>query len=276
MARRTRPELSGIFDFLKPKAGPTGLPALQKEETQLPARYEEPAQKKSMFAVFAPKPEKAQKAMVPVEPKEPAAPSKPFWEMMFRPSQEAQKPQKPQASMFEFMAPAEPEPVQEYPRYQFVQGPKKLPYGSPSAWEVPFPNAMAERLANRLDLDAIFNHLEETRQTDEYQDNLADYSYRGLPLYTPIDIIDDKNLYTDFADFYGIPWSVVEEYANHPDGERLFREEVLGPLHMVLTEAFEGLKPLGLPGFFMIEKNETLGKHWLYYVEPWLGRLPGI
>jgi hypothetical protein len=272
MPRRTekRARMSGlldIFDVFGPKPEKKReLPGLPAPKEQLPSVREErlPAQKKkeslkeqllSIFDVFGPRKEE----MLPaerVEKKE--SPKEAPWEMMFEPSAE-EKP------IFEVYQP------EEKPKYKFVHsGIARIPYEAEN-WNFPSsPEEMASYISGRLDVQAIFRELGESRETPGYQDLLAEYAFRGLPLYTPIIEIDPRNYYTDFAEFYSIPWSIVERYP-----EEIFRKEIVQPLNMFLSEAFEIMKPEYLPGFFTVDMDGETGKHWLYYVEPWLGRLPG-
>lgn len=269
--RKSKVDMSGfdMFDIFgrKPEEKPrpqglpapkSRLPALRKEGGAIiPAPRKETLKEKflSIFQGFGPK-EETKNLPIPVEAEETEKGSP--WEMMFSPS-----PEQEGRPIYEVQR-------GESPRYEFVHsGIRKIPYGE-QEWDFPSVELMAAQLRSKMDVDGIFGKLGDIRSTEGYQDLLAEYAFRGAPLYTPLDIIDRENFYTDFAYFYDIPWSVVEAY---PGGS--FLTEVIRPLNIILTEAFELIKPEFLPGFFMVDIDQASGKHWLYYVEPWLGRLPG-
>lgn len=299
MARRKEytPRMSGLFDFLDPskegsifdafggkrakgKAPEKALPeihALPAPKSQLPVQRQEERglispregfKEKflSIFDVFGPAEMTPFKAptLLPEEiretPREMTQEKAAPWEAMFEPSQER--------PIFE-AAPARQEEVS--PRYRFVgSGITRIPYGE-AEWKLPTVEQMAEHLAGVIDLDIVFDELGGSRMTSGYQDLIAEAAFRGVPLYTPVSVIDDKNFYTDFATFYGIPWAIVESMPSKEE----FVSRLLNPLSLLLTEAFEAIKPEYLPGFFTVDYNIEDGKYWLFYVEPWLGRLPG-
>lgn len=270
--------LGGIFDFLDPsKEGsifdafskPTNTRKEKKEFPALPApKSSLPAVRKTEGALTELKKEKLKEKILSLfmpplpevkETRRAVAPEAP-WEVMFSKS-------KDQPALYEEIPAERTEPIS---RHQFIDtGLKRIPYGGP--WEAPDIQTMVDHLSEKVDLESVFQNLLENRSMPYYQDVLAEAAFRGIPLYVPISIIDDKNFFTDFADFYGIPWSVVERMSSPEE----FFVKVLSPLSIVLTEAFEVLKPDGLPGFFTVDHNGTDGHYWLYYVEPWLGRLPG-
>jgi hypothetical protein len=291
--RKGKSQMAGIFDFLdpskegsifeafgskpskKPEKPLSQLPALPAPKSQLPIPRpeerglsipKESVKEKllSIFDVFGPtemtvaKPAPLLPEEVRESQREVAKREEP-WEVMFEPS-----PEQPLSPI-----PVRPEEVS--PRYRFI-GPSitRIPYGE-REWGFPSAIEMAHHLEEIIDLDTVFDELYGSRLTSGYQDLLAEAAFHGVPLYTPISVIDDKNFFTDFAGFYGIPWSVVETMPSKEE----FISRLLNPLSLVLTEAFEAMKPEFLPGFFTVAYNAHDGKYWLYYVEPWLGRLPG-
>jgi hypothetical protein len=245
------------------------LPALRPEERGLIQRPEQRTLKEkflSIFDVFGPS--EGKESSLPVLFEEKAQPltesEKQPWDVMFQPSAEEE------AAAFEMFQPSSPSEGR-FPKYQFVrQGIPAVPYEG-TEWGFPDVQQMAEHISGLINLDRVFMELGESRSTEGYQERLADAAFRGIPLYTPISIIDNKNFYTDFSEFYGIPWQLVEQVRSPED----FKREFLAPLGAILTEAFEMVKPEYLPGFFTVDYNSQDGKYWLYYVEPWLGRIPG-
>lgn len=301
MARRKEnvARMGGLFDFLDPsKEGsifdafgkkpekprkeqrpdlpalpaPKGsfLPALPEERRGGALIPKETIKEKllSIFEAFGPA-EEARHETAPLipeaireTPQEMTSESGTMWEAMFAPTPEEQRP------IFEAV------PVrQDRPKYRFVSPQiTKIPYGAEKEWEFPTLAQMAENLKSKIDLSTVFEELIGNRMTSGYMELLAEAAFRGIPLYTPITVIDDKNFYTDFAEFYGIPWSVMESAGTKEE----LLANLLRPLGHLLTETFELIKPDMLPGFFTVDYNGQDGKYWLFYVEPWLGRLPGL
>lgn len=296
--------MSGLFDWLKPskegslfdifgppkskrkEEGPA-LPALPAPKSQLPTVHREnlPSPKRSikekLLSIFDFMPPAKKEgsglilrekflppSLIPAQDSRMVEPPRESpWEAMFsEPSEE----ERPLREMFSH------EPVQEpsqgeVSRYEFIHGIKRLPYAhGAEPWSLPSYEELAQHLESKIDLEKVFEQLEADRSTQAYQDLLVESTFNGVPLYTPITVIDDKNLFTDFADFYGITWNVVEQIKDEEEFHALLRD-----LNMVLTEALETLKPEGLPGFFTIGYNAQKMNHWLYYVEPWMGRIPG-
>lgn len=245
------------------------LPAPRPEERGLVQRPEGGTLKEKLLSIldiFGPS--EGKETSLPVVFEEKAQPlteaEKAPWDVMFEPSAEEEAP------AFEMFQPPSPSEGR-FPKYQFVrQGIPAVPYEG-TDWGFPDVQQMAEHISGLINLDRVFMELGESRSTDGYQERLADAAFRGIPLYTPISIIDNKNFYTDFSEFYGIPWQLVEQVRSPED----FKREFLAPLGAILTEAFEMVKPEYLPGFFTVDYNSQDGKYWLYYVEPWLGRIPG-
>jgi hypothetical protein len=289
MARRRKEpvaRMDGLLDWLdifgpepeKGKKPPPGLPApgsrlpaLRKEErglVPLPPKETLADKLLSLFDAFGPSKKPGLPAQIEEETRLPApAPTERVWDVLFEEASEEETP------IYEMFQPSAAEAAPTSTRYHFF-GPQeiaKIPYGE-GRWSFPSVDQMAEHLARMIDLGRIFRELGESRSTYGYQDLLADAAYRGYPLYTPISVIDDRNFFTDFAQFYGIPWSVVEGYRTNEE----FKRDILSRMGITLTEAFEALKPDFLPGFFAVELNTEDNKHWLFYVEPWIGKLPGV
>lgn len=292
MARRRKEvaaRMGGLFDWLdvlgpepepesgqkKPKGLPapgSRLPALRRGEERglIPTPPKETLAEKllSIFDIFGPE---EKRETLPARIEEPQLPARAeeregVWDVLFEPSPEVEE-----RPVYEIFRPPPEEIRALETRYQFVHpGVTRIPYGE-KEWEFPTVDEMARHLSKKIDLEKVFRELGEMRSTEGYEDLLADAAFRGIPLYTPVSVIDDRNFFTDFADFYGIPWSVVERYSTKEDLKR----DILNTMGIILTEAFEYLKPDYLPGFFTVDYNSDDGRFWLYYIEPWIGRLPG-
>jgi hypothetical protein len=281
-------QMAGLFDWLdifsplpEQKRGadlpalpaPKSLPVVRKEERGIierPTGRTLKEQVVSLFDIFGPPAKGVEDTRItaPVEAGREISPG--FKEMMFPiHDEEGELP-----DIFEEVGEERPIRIQVPPeRYEFIRvGPgevKRIPYES-GEWMFPSEGEMAEHLERIIDFDKVFEEVYESTFTDDYQDRLTESVGQGIPLYTPLFKIDDRNLYSDFAEFYGIPWALVEQVRS-PDE---FKAQFLNPLGFILTEVFEAKKTKPLGGFFSVAYNGQDGKYWLYYVEPWLGRLP--
>lgn len=320
MGRKTRQEMSGIFDYFKKKK--SEQQSLFESGPMIPAPSQLPAtpkkEKRDLFAIFepeaklpaAPKKSFLQRLLPPVpalpaaitpkkgrdifdvivskpkeEPKVPP-PSQPMaeWKEMFP----TQKPKPPVSQMFEKMFnPEEPPP----PKYVLINPsipPQKTPVrprGLPAPSTAPvvewtFPSAaeLAEHFRKTMDLDDIWAMIRTTRSMPEFKKDQLIYSWQGLPMMIPVDPVVYQEEYTDFANFYAIPWGVMQMYLEVPKeyqkmGEEALWNSVLSPLNSLLPEAFEILKPRDLPGFFNVSFMEPNKEYWLSYVEP---KLEGV
>lgn len=332
MGRKTRQEMSGIFDrFFKKKGpeqkslfesgslipAPSHLPAAPKKEKrdlfaflepkpQLPAAPKK--EKKSFFAMLLPPvpglpsevalPKKKAKDIFDVivrEPQLPApapAPAQPMtqWTDMFSAQAEP-----PIGGMFEKMTPAE-EPEEPPPKYVLIKPsmppektvvrPNFLPAPSTAPvmeWQLPTVEQLAEHFQRTMNLPAIWDMIRNIRATPEFKKDQLVYLWQGLPMMIPIDPVVYQERFTDWANFYGIPWGVIQMYVDVPQeyqkaGEESLWNNVISPLNSMLPEAFELLKPGDIPGFFNVNFSmqpvmenpgaEQPGEYWLYYVEP--------
>jgi hypothetical protein len=310
MKKASRRELSGIFDWFLPKKGrpsifqsfgppgtgpgeePQQLPALpaprgggliprpetppaprpsmwQFAEPGLPAQIQREGERPSMFS-FAPSSEAT--PPVPYAPPGPPVPreepqQQALW-AVFEPPGEQERP------AAEFFRTFEPEEVSPPP-------PRWIPVGVPrpsvpleGIWSFPSVGDMAAQIMRNVDLTKVFGDLERMRETTGFWQSLeANYKY-GQPLMIPIQAVVFRELYSDLANFFGIPTSVFELYlgqASTPEEDaaafNLMWKEVIAPLILVMQEAFEMLKPPTLPGLFTIGLDERTGEYWLYYVE---------
>lgn len=337
MGRKTRQEMSGIFDrFLKKKSeqkslfesgamvpAPSQLPAAPKKQKQDLFAFLEPTpqlpalpkkQKKSFFSRFLPPvptlpsevaPKKASDIFdVIVRETKPAdqpapTPSQPMtqWAEMFSGQEEP-----PIGGMFEKMAPAE-EPEPPPPKYVLINPstppektivrPNWLPAPSTAPvmeWKLPSVNELAEYFQSTMNLPAIWDSIRGIRSTPEFKKDQLIYLWQGTPMMIPIDPVVYQEKYTDWGNFYGIPWGVIQMYVDVPReyqkaGDEALWNNVLSPLNATLPEAFELLKPDDIPGFFNVsfserskrpakndpeeeDPGEQPGEYWLYYVEP--------
>jgi len=305
MGRKTRKEMSGIFDYFKRKkseqkslfdafssgamipAGPSQLPSAPKEKRDLfafldpnaaPARKE----KKSLIQRLLPPlpsfPSETKKAL-PISEVTPTRKAAPEWgEMFSRPTKE----EPPVSGMFEKMVKAEEPPPPKYVLINPSVPPETLvrPHGLPAPrtapvmeWKLPSAGQLADHFQQTMSLPAMFNEIREIRATPEFKKDQLVYSWQGLPMMIPIDPVVYQEAYTDWANFYGIPWGVIQMYVDVPpehqkEGDDALWNNVLSPLNALLPEAFEKMKPPDLPGFFNVSFTEPRGEYWLYYIEP--------
>jgi len=302
MGRKTRQEMSGLFDFFK-KKGPDqrSLFPLPPAASQLPAPLEErkrtpfsilkpepgtPASPKSpgFFAILAPK--RHENLPAPAGTKPPSAPAVVF------PKAEEEKGEV--RDIFKgVLRPVAPPPPTT--RYVFISpsGPPETTsartYGLPAPaerateWTLPTPSQLAEHFKKSMDLPAVWDMLREVRRRPEFKKDQLIYSWQGSPMVIPVDPVVYQEFYTDFANFYGVPWSVIGQYLSAPSGRQKEADEalwnnVLSPLNSMVPEAFEILKPPDLPGFFNVTfieptsppKEGDVREYWLFYVEPML------
>lgn len=265
-------EKKSIFAFLDPKSKPPAqLPA------QLPAQVEPKKKGLSIFDVLKPK------AVIPVQEPPPPAPSQPMaaWAEMFPVQAE---PEPPPSAMFEKIMRTEEPP----PKYVFIapSSPPELkpkrPYSLPAPstapvveWTIPDARQLAEHFRQTMDLPAMWNMIREVRAHPEFRNDMLAHYWKGIPMIVPVDPIVFREKYTDFANFYGIPWGVIQMYLDVPEayyrmGEEAVWKNVLSPLNATLPDAFEILKPDDLPGFFSASFKEPTGEYWLNYIEPML------
>lgn len=302
--------MSGVLDFFRKKPGQKSLFDVFKTEAKsqlpaLPAPSEKPGlpalpkeEKKSLFAFMDPsappppkselkkkvlsflnvlKPTELPKAQdAPPPPPQPMAP----WQEMF-PAQEEPAP----SGMFEQMMKVEPPPPPP-PKYIFFSpsAPAErqpirahgLPTPSTSPvmeWTLPTVEQLAAHFQATNDLPAIWNAIREARAHPDFKKDQLIYSWQGQPMVIPLDPIVYQEFYTDFSNFYGIPWGVISMYLDVPKehekaGKDALWNNVLSPLNSMIPDVFEMLKPGDIPGFFNVTFTEPSGQYWLYYIEP--------
>ncbi len=139
-----------------------------------------------------------------------------------------------------------------------------------------------------MNLPAIWDMIRETRSLPEFREDQLKYYKYGVPMIIPVDPVVYREFYTDFANFYGVPWNVVSEYMSVPSNQQKAADEALwnnvfSPLNAMVPEAFEILKPQDIPGFFNVsftepkkpgtqvkepEQEPIAREHWLFYIEP--------
>lgn len=296
-----RKEMSGIFDLFKGKKkseqkslidvfGKAQLPAVAPQELiqqqkpkpsspidvfrskpQLPAQRE-PARRAALPEVFVPKPPSAVAPTKPREwtsvvPVQPEAPSKPVSEAV----REAFRQEQPEAPKYVFVRPSAPPEIQAKRKYEMIVSPQQR-----LDWQLPTVEQLAEHFKRTNSLDDMWNFIRQVRSDPEFKKEQLASSWRGVPMIVPLDPVVYREKFTDFANFYGIPWAVMETYLNVPPEQEKAAEdalfaEVISPLNVLVPEAFEMLKPKDLPGFFNISFMEPGGQYYLFYIEPLLG-----
>lgn len=296
MARkRNRQEMSGLFDFFsKKKKGPEqqSLFALPPS-SNLPTQY--PAEKRSPFSILAPKSQLPGKA----EPRKPSpfsifAPKQE--EVRERPASAPSRPpiQFPQATeetgevkeIFKVLTPPAAPAAKNPNRYIFVRPsapPERIPlrpYGLPAPvaapvteWTMPLPSQLAEHFRSKMNLPGMWDMIRETRAMPGFREEQLENFQKGVPMFVRVDPVVYQEFYTDFANFYGIPWDVMARYLDvapihQKEAEESLWNNVISPLNSMVPEAFEILKPPDLPGFFNVSFTEPSGEYWLYYIEP--------
>jgi hypothetical protein len=309
MARRARQnEMSGIFDFLRGKKKSeqkslfdvfekpaSQLPALPPQagemvpapspqrsvidifrpKPHLPAKAEPGKKEISLPDVFAPKlparaealpPEKAVEwgTLIPSTPPQPLTPVSEVVREVFRPPA-------PASAKYVFMRPSEPPQVEAKRSYEMIAVPQKR-----LEWQLPTVEQLAEHFRRTNNLEAMWDFIRTTRSSLEFKKDQLIASWRGDPMIVPLDPVVYKEKFTDFANFYGIPWAVMETYLNvAPEHEKTAEDalfaDVISPLNVMVPEAFEMLKPQDIPGFFNVSFMDPTGQYYLFYVEPLMG-----
>jgi hypothetical protein len=184
--------------------------------------------------------------------------------------------------MFESIS-TEEEPTNKYfylrPSATPVMTPQRH-YGLPTVstapvveWAFPEPKQLADHFRKNMHLEEIWNYIRRSRLDQRFKQDQIIYYRQGIPMVIPIDPIVYQEIYTDFANFYGIPWEVMSMYLSAPPEEQKAAEDalwknVISPFNAMLPEAFEQLKPRDLPGYFNASFREPSGQYWLNYIEP--------
>jgi len=301
MARKTRREMSGVFDYFKKK---------KKEEEQKslwelvvpPTAPSHPAsqpEEKSLIDYFRPKsnlPAKAEpkKSFLPsfdfLVPKEKKAAPRPLSILPEVTLPKAEKPKKPLEEGFKEVFKGPPETKQRYVFLNPSRPPEGIPirpYGLPAPatapvmeWTLPTPSQLATHFRKTMNLPAMWDEIRRIRALPEFKKDQLIYSWQGVPMMIPLDPVVYQEVYTDYANFYGIPWNVMSMYITVPEGQQKAAEEalmnnVISPLNAMVPEAFDLLRPADIPGFFNVTFTEPAGEYWLFYIEPKLeGLLP--
>lgn len=301
MARRTREnEMSGIFDFLKRKKEQKSLfdlpaPSPPKPGELIPAKK---AEKRSLIDIFRPKPhlparpEPGKKEISLPEvfaPKLPALPEAPppppkqieWGELIPPPSPPEAKPisevvrtfrsRESPAPKYVFIQPSAPPEIEPRRSFELIVAPQTR-----VEWKLPSVEELAAHFRRTNNLEAMWDYIRNVRADPDFKREQLASSWRGVPITVPLDPIVYREKYTDFANFYGIPWAVMELYLNVPpalekEAEEALWKNVISPLNIMVPEAFELLKPQDIPGFFNVSFIEPSGQYYLFYVEPLLG-----
>jgi hypothetical protein len=299
--------MSGIFDIFRKKSGQKSLFDAFPSGGMIPATPPQPKEKRDLFAFLDPNAATASpkgksliqrllpplpsfpsekglpSEVIPARESAPAAPIAQWGEMFSRPTKE----EPPVSKMFEKMMKAQEPP----PKYVLINPssppetpvrPHGLPASSKPVTEWTFPSAgqLAEHFHLTMKLPEIFSEIRAIRETPEFKKDQLIYSWQGVPMMIPIDPVVYREKYSDWANFYGIPWGVIQMYVDVPpeyqkEGDDALWNNVLSPLNSLLPEAFERMKPPDLPGFFNVSFTEPAGEYWLYYIEPKLeGTIP--
>jgi hypothetical protein len=305
MARRARQnEMSGIFDFLKGKKKSEQKSLFDFSKPQLPALPPKPGEmipapkpeRGSVIDVFRAKPhlpavpEPSRREITPADvlaPRLPArresAPPTPppvQWQSLIpaaapkeeRPMSEVARtvfaPSERPPTRYVFLRPSEPPQIAPQRPHQMIVHPQGR-----TEWKLPTVEELADHFRKTNNLDAMWNFIRETRAHPDFKVDQQMAYYRGEPMVVPIDPVSYRERYTDFANFYGIPWAVMETYLNAPEqyekeAEEALWRDVLSPLNIMVPEAFELLKPDDIPGFFNVSFVEPSVEYSLVYVEP--------
>ena len=325
--RKQRGPEIGVFGFFKKKSkvprrkreevikpeeieiippGEAGLPVPLPESEIIP----EPPRKKSMWEVFAPgvperPPEVEERGLFEVFKPETGPPP--------RKEEHRRRKEKPKETpWYEHVVPEEERervrrrarPVEEFfhprrereERWRREEMPAWESYLMPRharetrGWRRPTTQEMARHLSKILDLEGeIFPEAIKDVQTREWTDFVEDESRQGRFATMFLRPVTTRELWTDLASFFDVPFEVLDEYLS---GARSAREEelrekalwdqVFDPLIDTMTQAFATLKPKELPGLFNLVARPIITaegdvrypeppEYWLAYQESLLG-----
>ena len=153
----------------------------------------------------------------------------------------------------------------------------------PSLWALPSAQEIASQLRSVLDVRRIFETVAETRGAPNFRDLLVIYAMRGQPLAVPIEPVAYRELYSEFAQLFGIPWEFIQSFfegvrtqEESTQAETRLWETVFAPMIILAEDAFRLLAPREIPGYFTIAFDDSTGAWWLYYVEPLLEQIPQL
>lgn len=88
-----------------------------------------------------------------------------------------------------------------------------------------------------------------------------------MPALIPVLPVSTRELYGDIAQFFGIPYSVLDGYSRAGDIDPRIWDDLFWPLFDTLSEAFEIEKPGDLPGWFAMEHDPDTDEWWVVYLE---------
>jgi hypothetical protein len=142
-----------------------------------------------------------------------------------------------------------------------------------TSWSVPDAEEVAGMLHRIFDLDVVF-------QAAAYRSG-EQCDRETMLCSTPLALLvsQEGDFYARMSEFLAIPPGVFDAYfrTNSPEvAEEAYSREVLFPYFDRITEAFEILKPPGMPGWFMVDVPPAGGAE-LVYIEPMGGgRMAGL
>jgi hypothetical protein len=159
---------------------------------------------------------------------------------------------------------ASPEPVRPPP--PALRPPARAPRER-GAWSLPGAEALAAHLRSMFNLAGIFSTVRAARNAPQFRRDLRHWGARGMPALIPVLPVSTRELYGDIAQFFGIPYSVLDGYSRAGDIDPRIWDDLFWPLFDTLSEAFEIEKPGDLPGWFAMEHDPDTDEWWVVYLE---------
>lgn len=279
--------------------GEYGLPA-RRPEGLIP--FEEP-RKPSMWEVFAPGPPKPKargagvfEVFAPKAPPPPPRPEEPKprpWYEEVVPEEE--KGRRREIPIEEILAPGKPRRHEREERWRREEMPEweKLiiprharPMGK---WRPPSVQEMARHLEEVLNLDEIFREVLDIVRTPEWQEDVESESRRGRFAVAYLRPITTRELWSDLAAFFGVPFEILDGYfagarslREEERAEKAIWDQIFNPLIDTMTQAFATLKPKELTGLFNLVPHIIVtpegrvidpdpAEYWLAYQDSLLG-----
>ncbi len=151
----------------------------------------------------------------------------------------------------------------------------------PALWALPSVQEIASQLNSRLPIQSIFSRVQDTRAASNFRELLVIYATHGQPIAVPLEPVAYRELYSEFASLFGIPWDFIQSFfdgvRNTEDERRADTRlwtEVFAPLIVLTEEAFNLMKPREFLGYYTLAPDDQTGVWWLYYVEPFLEKIP--
>lgn len=264
-----KPAMGGMFDFLKKKPKDPALPvhavpleSVPYSGSMLPAgpvdnpfemlspppaaapargltRYEAP-QDLSVFDALGPAPAR------------PAAPS-----------QHIRLPAPPAAPVQENWGIFEPPALPPRPRRDPGSG---RPERRRIDWRLPSADEMIRRFNPKM-LSRIYSDVRAARNTSDFARRVARAAAAGLPGSIPVKRIAEREIFGELADYFGVPYEVLDTYERAGDMSPAIWDELFYPLFDTLSEALEIEKPRDLPGWFAMDYDADSGAWDLDYFE---------